>query len=270
MINIEKHIETFIFHPEELTASEKLDVEKMISENEECRMLADWYGELKREIDAIERQKKKDRPSSSAIEMVANEQAKRKQYTFRLAAKTPAENNKRMALKTLRTFISKEEGAIVRFLQGEHDSDIQIHAISEKIAPDDVALITVPGLDELLISKPGGIFELESSPLVSDKIQSWSSCTLFVPVDRLDILVEEHTGNVFLDSHQTNKDELDIGFEEKPECFELHLTTSEDYTIQKVVASCGGEGFLLGIESEVVEIPKSIIKGRLTSIFFYN
>ena len=270
MTKTEKHIETYIFHPEELTPGQKSEIEKYIEENEEIRILAGWYRELREQIDAVEQTKKRVRPGSSAIELTASAREKRKKYVFRLAAKTPAKYTKQLSLKTLRTFISEREGTIVRVLNSEGDSAIHIHAISEKIAADDMVLLMVPGLKELLISKPGGIFELKASTIVPDVIQSWDSCTLFVPVDRLDILVDEQNGNVFLDSHQTNKDELNIAFEEKAESYELRLTTSGGYSIQKVVASCDGKGFLLEIEREVVEIPKSIIKGRLTSIFFYN
>lgn len=260
----------YIFHPEELTAEQREAIQESISESTEMQILANWYKELKQEIDTVDQRKKKVRPVSSAIELTSNEYKKRKQYTFRLAAKTPAEPKKRAALKTISTFISKEEGVIVRFLKSDEDSDIQIHAISERIALDDVALLTVPGLRELLISKPGGIFELNVSELVTDDIRNWKNCTLFIPTDRLDLLIDEHSGDVFLDSHQTNKDELTVTLEEKPTCFLLHVETSERFSIQKAVASSGGKEYLLGIEKTVIEIPKSIMQGRLTSVFFFN
>lgn len=270
MIRAEKYIETYIFHPEELTPGQRSEIEKIIRENEEMRILADWYRDLKQEIYIVEQTKQKVRPRSSAIELTASVREKKQQYVFKLAAKSPSQHKKRRALKTLRTFVSTQESAIVRVLKSEDDSGIQIHAISERIAPDDLVLLTVPVFKELLISKPGGIFEPSGVSLSANDIREWDSCTLFVPMDRLDLLFEEHSGRVYLDSHQTNKDELTVVLEDKPGYFVLHLETSAGYNIHKVVAGSGGKEYMLGLEGARVNIPKSIIKGRLTSIFFFN
>lgn len=72
-----KYIETYIFHPEELTPGQRSKIEKTIRENQEIRNLADWYRDLKQYIYTLEQTKQKMRPRSSTIELTASVREKK-------------------------------------------------------------------------------------------------------------------------------------------------------------------------------------------------
>jgi len=265
-----EHIETYIFGPDLLSKEQKIVIEKWLDSDAELQAIAQWYSDFKKEIQFVEKGKSKVRPKLPKIHLFPSTTPKRKKHTFTLAAKTSAVKKRKAGFYTLRTFISEENKVLVRVLRDDDSGMVQIHAISENIESDDIAMLRVPGINDLMISEPGGIFFLKLDHLSDDEVTNWESCTLFLSMDRADLLMNRETGNIYLDTHRTDKEKLSISIAEEGLCIKVSIKTEQDYRINKVVVSDGEKGYLLLTENETVEIPRSVIKNRLTSLFFFN
>lgn len=265
-----EHIESYIFTPELLTLNQKREIEEWLESDEELRAIASWYSDLKKEIRFVEKSKAKVRPKSSSIQLSPSSGVKRKKHTFTLAAQTSALKKKSAGYYTLRTFVSRENKALVRVLRDPGEGRVQIHAISENIEPDDIAMLKVPAISDLMISKPGGIFYPKLTYISDEDVKNWESCTLFISMDRADLLLNVETGTIYLDTHRTDREQLSISLSDGESHLNVSLKTEQDYRIDKVVLSDGEKGYLMLPENNAVQIPKSLITKRVTSLFFFN
>ncbi len=265
-----EYIESYIFTPDLLSEKQKKEIKEWLESDKELRRIAEWYSDFEKEIRFVEKNKAKVRPKSSRIQLSPLASAKRKKHTFTLAAQTATVKKKKAGYYTLRTFVSEENKALVRVLRNPGEEKMQIHAISENIEPDDIAMLKIPDITDLMISKPGGIFFPEAGHISDDDVKNWESCTLFISLDRADLLLNSETGTVYLDTHRTDKEQLSISLSEEESHMKVHLKTEQDYRIKKIVLSDGEKGYLLLPENNAVRIPKSLIRKRVTSLFFFN
>jgi len=264
------HIETFIFAPNLLSKEKKVEIEQWLLNSNELHAEADWYTAFKNEIRFVQKSKSKKRPKSSNIELLPAPVVSRRKHSFTLAAKTPAPGKRMAGIQTLRTFISEENKALVRVIRDHDENSVQIHAISEHIDADDIAMLRVSGVTNLMISKPGGIFMLKSGQYSDEMVKKWDSCLLSIPMDRADLLLSSNSGRVFLDTHRSDKEQLSVSITEEENLIKIHLTCNKGFRVEKVVVSDGKKGYLLLIHDNVIDLPKSLINNRLTSLFFFN
>ena len=265
-----EHIETYIFAPDLLSKEKKLEIEQWLKESEELRAVAAWYSSFKKEIRFIKKSKSKKRPASSKIEVLPAPVVKKIKHSFTLAAKTPEAKTGKAGIQTLRTFISEENKAIVRVIRENGGNRVQIHAISENIESDDIAMLRIPGVAELLISKPGGVFSLGDEQFSEETVRNWDSCTLFIPMDRADLLLNPDTGRLFLDTHRSDKELLSVSISEEKFLVKVHLKCEEDFYIDKVIVSNGEKGYLFLINDDVIDLPRTFINNKITTLFFFN
>lgn len=265
-----EHIESYIFTPSLLSKEKKREIERWLESDEELRAVADWYASFKKEIEFVEKSKTKVRPESSEIQLFPSVSVKKKKHSFTLAAQSTNFKKKKKGFYNLRTFVSEENRALVRILRNLDEGKVQLHAISENIEPDDIIMLRIPGITDLMISKPGGVFSLNSNRLSDEEVMNWDSCTLYLSLDRADLLFNPETCSVYLDTHRTDKEKFSLSIKEEESCVSVHLKTDKNYRVGKVVVSDGEKGFLLIAENDVVYIPRSVIKNRLMSLFFFN
>jgi hypothetical protein len=265
-----EHIESYIFTPDLLSKEKKLEIEQLLKESDELRAVASWYRLLKKEIRYVEKSKSKKRPESSRIKLIPSKVIKKKKHSFTLAAKTVSAHKRKPSLLTLRTFISEENKALVRVMRNSDESQIQVHAISENIDTDDIAMIRIPGVSDLMISKPGGVFLLKKGQYSDEAVKNWESCTLYIPMDRADLLLQPQTGNVFLDTHRTDKEQLSLSILEEADQVKIDVECFKDFQVDKVIVSNGQKGYLLLVNEGQINLPKTLINNRVTSLFFFN
>jgi len=265
-----EHIESYIFTPNLLSTEKKREVEELLKESDELRALADWYRSFKNEIRYVEKSKSKKRPESSKVDLLPAPVIKKKKHSFILAAKTTSTYKSKSSLLTLRTFISKENKALVRVIRDSDSSQVQIHAISENIDSDDVAMIRIPGIPDLMISMPGGIFLPRKGQYSDDMVKNWDSCMLYIPMDRADLLLNPESGKVYLDTHRSDKEQIMVSITEEADQIKIHVKCFKDFRVDKVVVSDGNRGYLMLMNQGYVNLPKSLIKNRVTSLFFFN
>lgn len=265
-----EYIETYVFAPDLLSQEEKIEIEQWIRESETLRAIAERYAALEKEIRFIKNSKSKQRPERSEVELKPSRIIRKRNFSFTLAAKTTKTKTGRFGMKTLRTFISEENKTIVRVIRENDEPQVQIYAISEKMDSDDIALLRVPGVTDLMISKPGGVFLLASSQFSDDVVKSWESCMLFTPVDRADLLINPSTGGIFLDTHRSDKEKLSVSVCDKETVIEIHLEQKGNFRADKVIVSDGKKGHLLLINENIIELPKSLVKGGRICLFFFN
>jgi hypothetical protein len=265
-----EYIETYIFAPDLLSREEKIEVELWLRESDALRAVADRYSAFKKEIRFIEKSKAKKRPENSRIKLFPSKVVKKRKHSFTLAAKTPEVKTGKSGIQTLRTFISEENKAIVRVIRENDENELQIHAISENIDFDDIAMLRIPGVTDLMISKPGGIFLTESSQFSDEMVKKWESCMLFIPLDRADLLINPETGGVFLDTHRSDKEKFFVTVSKEESLIKIHFNHTGDFDINKVIVSDGERGYLILMNDNVIDLPGSLIKNGLVSLFFFN
>ena len=265
-----EHIESYIFTPNLLSTEKKREVEELLKESDELRAVADWYRSFKNEIRYVEKSKSKKRPESSKVDLLPAPVIKKKKHSFILAAKTTSTHKSKSSLLTLRTFISKENKALVRVIRDSDSSQVQIHAISENIDSDDVAMIRIPGIPDLMISMPGGIFLPRKGQYSDDMVKNWDSCMLYIPMDRADLLLNPESGKVYLDTHRSDKEQIMVSITEEADQIIIHVKCFKDFRVDKVVVSDGNRGYLMLMNQGYVNLPKSLIKNRVTSLFFFQ
>lgn len=265
-----EYIETYIFAPDLLTKEQKTEVEQWLRDSDALRALAERYSAFKKEIHLVKKSKTKKRPESSRVMLLPAIVEKKRKHSFTLAAKTPDAKTGRAGIETLRTFISEENKAIVRVIKERDENRVQIHAISENIDSDDIAMLRIPGITDLMISKPGGVFSLASGQFSDAMVKKWESCMLFIPLDRVDLFINQDTGGLFLDTHRSDKEKVSVSVSKKESVIKIQLKCAENFHVDKVIVSDGERGYLLLMNDYTIDLPESLTKNRLLSLFFFN
>ena len=268
----EEHIETFVRNPEQLSAEEAGRIEQSINENRELGRIANWFRSYYQKLDQFLEESKKivsgNREFVSSFELRPLVKKKGNgNRIFVLAAQTDSVKAPGL-IKQVRTFVSEEYGALIRILDIKQRSAIRIDVISDQVAEDDVVIVTVPGMDTRIITRPGGKAEIPSEKLSGADVDRWESCVINLPVLKSKINRESSARDGFIISktpfgtksleilQSGTGVEIHPDAESSPETMVLH-ETGEQPSVWKVVDG-------------KVTVPKSRIHNRELSVFFFN
>lgn len=267
-----EHIETFVRNPDQLPAEEARWIEQSINENEELGRIANWFRSYYQKLDQFLEESKKivsenrDFVSSFELRPLAKKKGNGNRNLV-LAAQTEAVKAPGL-IKQVRTFVSEEYGALIRILDIKQRSAIRIDVISDQVAEDDVVIVTVPGMDTRIITRPGGKAEIPSEKLSCADVDRWESCVINLPVLKSKINRESSARDGFIIAN-TPFGTKSVEIVQSAEGVEIH-PDAESSPETMVLYEIGEQPSVWKVVDDKVTVPKSRVHNRKLSVFFFN
>ena len=193
-IDLEHSIEQYLRFPEELSVTERSEIELLLETNVEAQHIAEWLTAIYDEYDQLNK--------PALIKLAPQKYNPKISGPMILAAMSPEAIPK--GLSTKATFASGEHKTLLRVLENTQQHDFQFHVLSKYVGSEDRVLIEIEHSGVELITEKGGLLKNIQNPELSDI--NWdealalvrvpfNSCT-FTPKDKQLKVCDECTVSV--------------------------------------------------------------------------
>ncbi len=264
----EYHIELFVNSPEKLSRDERRWVHEWINNDEEVRLIADWYRQFYKQTEEIKKNKesKVDKPPVIHLKAIPNQL--KNGNNFILAAQTATAKSKNKAIKT---FVSEKHETLIRVIYDDKKTKIRFHAISQHLDDEDIVILNLEDDQSFYISKPGGVFEISDSVITKEKIADLDKCMIHLPLMKIDVFRDSNTGSITYSSSFTEKKGSSSILEITDKEISIDIENIPDkIKSERIILHSDGMSSLWLIDENHCRIPLKKFKNSSSVLFFYK
>lgn len=156
--DLEHSIEQYLRYPEELSVTERSEIELLLKTNVEAQNIAEWLTTFYDEYDQLNK--------PALIKLSPQKYNPKVSGPMILAAMSPETIPK--GLSTKATFASEEHKTLLRVLENTQQHDFQFHVLSKYVGSEDRVLIEIENSGLELVTDRGGLLKNIRNPELSD------------------------------------------------------------------------------------------------------
>ena len=265
----EKHIEIYVKDPSRLSDEEREWIELAIKNNEDLKILADWFKKFFKVKEQVKAIKPNPFEIPSEILLCPMELEHKPRNSFVLAAQTLS-SSKTEEIKTVKTFISRQHKTLMRVLRNDKQGETEVHLLSEYVSDDDIILLYIQDEEFYLVSDEGGVIKVADDEIPKEKFINWRQCKVHLPAFKL-FVTKQSSNEYKIDSEQNLHDSTVLNIEKMESYFNVNLTFKESWIDPKIVVFKTKESkTMCFLKKGKARIPVENFMGQTATIYLYN
>lgn len=230
----EDHIERYVRFPDTLTAEQKDQITKAITENTELRELADWFKDFYEELDSLTaKEVTKSVIPLYPIEKKEN-QGNPRHLIFAAMTKAPQKSS----METIATLASEEDQTVARILRNHDRNEYKVHLIrNEQPVENERTIFTIEELNMDLVIDQSRHLSFEAGTKLNELDWQRSSFSLRLPLGACKIDKNDLNNSRLEKTVQIGEQHVSIRWEEGLLKFNIHQPAKRKNEISRLIIS---------------------------------